>query len=740
MSFDFSLYDESDNSPIQVSKSIKSNDEVETPSFDFSLYDEPSSTINSSSNNNSSKKDPIYQQYAVKQKTPEELKKMNFSERLDYANELNREREYLSSAGFTKGALSGASFGATENIDSLKPQEYESNTGLGMTLGSFAPIGLISKAVSIPIKAYQRAAQLPNYIGEAAQTFSTGAGFSSGKEAVKALSGEETNLYEIPKTGAEFAALHSLFGVGKTLFDKFSKLSIPAQSSIIEKQIIPENLPKSQYDTASEMLSLLQKQEQKSPPRISVPEINVRAPAKSLHGRISEKRLNEIGLRPISESPRNQNLTEKTGNIFSKNRFYNTTQGGQGIKQNVIQQDEKIYKDVNQKYQKSRELNKQVSDIQPELVDDLESKIRDLQEIPEPSDVQKRVIKTSKNIMKKLVSRDKEGNITGYLPVNNQTLIDQIQSLRQIIDYDFSHGNTKNIFRPLINNLQEAVYQTAERSGATEASKAFSEARNAYRNWAETFDNPYIRPFRDKSNKDFSKLYKSSVDTDEFNVLNSILSETPEGSNISQALRRDIVEKKLSPFLENSQKANPKEFDTAVRELEAVISPEEADQVRNIFNDARKTTKPIRATAPPKKQLTNDQLIASRFTGKSPEDIQSMMNSRSGIRQLRKDSANDPIKQQVFDRLTKQKMRSILREGNIESDFKGNELYKLLNKEKNFELFSEILGESETEQLRQAAKDIGEKSAKSEFTKQMVTKVGQKVAAYKTLQLIFGLF
>ncbi len=114
------------------------------------------------------------------------------------------------------------------------------------------------------------------------------------------------------------------------------------------------------------------------------------------------------------------------------------------------------------------------------------------------------------------------------------------------------------------------------------------------------------------------------------------------------------------------------------------------------------------------------------------------MNKRSGIKQLRED-LNTPQKRATFERLKQQKIRSILREGNIEKEFTGDDLYRFLNKEHNYELLSEILGESETEALRQSAKEIGKAQVKSEVRKKNITQAAKKVAVYKTFEVILGL-
>jgi len=169
-----------------------------------------------------------------------------------------------------------------------------------------------------------------------------------------------------------------------------------------------------------------------------------------------------------------------------------------------------------------------------------------------------------------------------------------------------------------------------------------------------------------------------------------------------------------------------------------VITPQQAQQVRDLFREA--ITRPnaprsIHRATQQVRQPTTQESIAAKYLDKKPEDVQKMMSSRSGIKELRKDFSGTPQKRELFETLSQQKMRSILREGNIEKDFTGDDLYKFLNKESNYDIFSEILGESETEALRQSAKEIGKEQVKSEVRKKAVSEISKNIAAYKILKM-----
>lgn len=682
--------------------------------------------------------------FEVPKVTSEQYKNMSIREKIQYAEDLEKEQKYEESKAFVKNLASGLTLGRTENIEALKPEEGENPvaTFAGQALGAALPITGAGKIVGYGLKGASLAAsqgpKILQYLTRFAHGFGTGGLYESGKQAVNASSGNEVDLYQIPITGTLFGAGETLIQAFGDVGSKFLKLSPKHQAQILENQIIPSDLPKSQFETAEQMLRLIKEKQNRNnfpgfPPGGPPPPPGGSSPG--LGNRVARQG-EDLGLRPVPRQT-NPDLADQVGNIFSQNRFYNTTQGGHAFRNEIMAIDENVYRGVNELYRTSRELNSQINEIHPNLVGRLQNRIRELEAIPEPSDVQKRLLRASENILERVAAVGENGEVTGYLPINNQVLIDQVQSLRQIIDYDFAHGNTKNIFRPLINELQDSALSAAQSSGTPEAATAINEARNAYRMWVEAFDNDYVRPFRDASNQDYSKLFKSALDFDEHNMLGRILNTTPRGQELMNGSTREIVEKNLDKYFENPRTVNPREFDKAVRELESVITPQQAQEIRDMFRESARRPN-FRATQRVH-QPTNEEVIAAKYTERKPEEIQKMMNSRSGIKELREDFRGSEQKRELFDTLSKQKMRSVLREGNIEKDFTGDDLYKFLNKESNYEVFSEILGETEAEALRQSAKEIGKEQVKSEVRKQRISKVANKMVALKGLELLLGI-
>lgn len=221
----------------------------------FRFVDEESPSTTQAKNKN-----PL----AVPEVTSSQYKNMSPSEKIQYAKDLEKEQNYEHSKSFTKNLASGLSFGATENIESLRPEEGENPVSAfeGQLLGAALPIGLISKGVGLGLKgataAVEQGPKILQYLNRFAHGFATGGIYESGKQGVNAASGKEINLSQIPVTAALFGAGETLIQAFGDVGKKFLQLSPKHQAQVLEEGIIPSDLPKSQYETAEQMLKLVQ--------------------------------------------------------------------------------------------------------------------------------------------------------------------------------------------------------------------------------------------------------------------------------------------------------------------------------------------------------------------------------------------------------------------------------------------------------------------------------------------------
>ncbi len=462
--------------------------------------------------------------------------------------------------------------------------------------------------------------------------------------------------------------------------------------------------------------------------------------------------------RPSPNNMENPSLLNEAGNIISSNEAVNSTNAGRATVEAVRANDAIDYRAVNEAYTLSDELSSNVSDIHTNLVQQLETKAAEIRNIPHPSAPEKQLLQAIEDILKRLRTVSESGSITGFLEVDNHLLHEQAKSLRYVMDFTFEHGNTKGIFGQTVRQLEEAAELAARNQGNDAAAEGNVNARRLYREWANDYNNDYMRPYRDTSNRDYSGMFKRAANsTDEFNALNNILSRSNSGQQLSSVTKRAAVETRLGKFLENPHQANGRDFEIALRELGAVITPDEANAIRGVFNRGRSQPEPITKqpkppslkkipeenlpeftkSPPRRKEITTAKIarrkleetpemkIAAQEMNKKPEEIRNMADYPSGIKQLQKNTSKD-----VFKKIGQQRMREIIYEGQISpGKVSGKRVAEVLNKGDNYEIISEFIGENETKELLEAAQKISD----ADFTKQNIIKYAKKVAFLKTL-------
>ena len=495
-----------------------------------------------------------------------------------------------------------------------------------------------------------------------------------------------------------------------------------------------------------------------------------------LTGRVTRD-ATDVSIRPTPAPEPETSIKNKVGEVISPNSIEstaprnrgNTNTAGQQLIEGVRANDAVDYAEVNEAYRTSDQLNEQVSTIHPPLVQELEDQAATIRRIPKPSPPQEQQLSVIEEVLDEIRTVDESGNITGFKPINNRVLQEQAKALRYFMDFRFEHGNTRGLFGKTTKALEDAVEFGANSTGNEAAAEASSNARRLYRQWAEDYDNPYIRPLRDRANTDYSKTFKSTSNIDEYNAVNNILSRSNAGQQISGVARRELVQNHLKKFMDNPRTMNQAEFNETLREIGAVITPEEEFAIREQFAAARRTpvVKGKKQKKPelkePKLKKEDTSVKIPTFTGKkkfvppisevkiplkpevkptsamknaaqmmeiTPEELIRKGDDVSGLKEIKESLAGQP---KLIKKVYSDKLRQIFYEGNIEPNY-GADFYKMANKGNNYALMEEILGEEAAADFLAGAKEIG----KSKVTVERLKKVGVKIGTIKTL-LLFGI-
>lgn len=209
-------YDPDDLQKMQMSDVFSDNDPdalVEKTAKVKSIWDE------NTPENREARKQVIHDYMYAPEKTPEEISKMSFWEKIEYSKQLDREFKYRQSKGLTKGAASGVSFGLSEYVPGLEPEEDDMLFGFGELIGSAVPITGLYNLLGKPL--VKIAAKSPvAKSGLQALARMTGFGLTGGtyegvKDVVK--TGEAPSVEDVALHAASWAALDGVLqAVGKT--------------------------------------------------------------------------------------------------------------------------------------------------------------------------------------------------------------------------------------------------------------------------------------------------------------------------------------------------------------------------------------------------------------------------------------------------------------------------------------------------------------------------------------------
>jgi len=437
----------------------------------------------------------------------------------------------------------------------------------------------------------------------------------------------------------------------------------------------------------------------------------------------SDKKLGIVPVSPIIKTTESE-----IGKVISPGKFKNTTEGGKATVAKIRAKDARLYRDINSAYKEAKEANSHLSDIHPELVEKANSQLEELNEMKDKlkSGPQRELAATLDELLDTLAYRETNGRITGYRPINNQTLINIAQSQGQKVDYDFAHGQPRNIFKPIIGAIKESAKITAGKD--PKALKLLNIADKKYADRAEKFNNDYIRPFLDKSNKDFSKLYKGAQDVDEFSMLRNVLEDSKAGKNISNAILRDFVEQKLSPHIKSG---NAKAFEKQLDELGAVISPKQMTQIRDNFY----------AKSPLRTKNITQEIKSHLFKNTLPEDISRKADTISGLKGLEKEliKVNNRA---LIDRIKKFKAADLVLKGKLRPTDSVKSFLEVLKDRESLAYLVEALGRDSVNELLKLSADLQKSGKLVKIGEALIDVIktllgSKKEAAFKILKKVF---
>ena len=827
MSFDYSLYD--NEIETAAPKKVK---EVPKKSggFDYSLYDDESSS------KAPVEEDEVYKQYKAREYTPELAEKLKNSkdgflsgERLKYAEELNTEREYLRSAGFTKELASDLSFGFSERADALKPKEYETGQALGGLVGEGIKYGLgfkvLEKGIGLIPEGYKWGKRAARTLG-AADLFATNEAltqigkeeeFDPGKIGVAAVTGAAGDvairslIKYVPKVASWVKSLTKSQqedvlvnnAIPKNLSERDLKFYqdevVPQQQALGEEQykaayesalaeneqIFQQKMNNLKAEHSNDITKAKQAESEYLEGKKEIEEANaivqeeyeaakiqweetkqretvVNDAIKSANQKYEgDRKLTAIAepdaplYRPAQTQDIDQGLKENIGKVISKEKTPNPTVGGEETVGAVRASAKADQKQVAQKYKISEDLNAGVNDTHPEAGNELRNLVEHLENKGNLSPEEQQMLSSAKTTLDNMIEFDSLGKAVGWKPVNNQFLLDQAKALRNKMYYEYSESNATGIFNPLLNLYEDAARRAAIATGNEVAALANDAARASHREWAGLYKNKYINQYRNLSVNKPTQLYDSALSIDNYRQLDRVLSRTNSGQNLSSKIKRDLVNKKLEKFYNDPKKVPLDKFEDELNKLSPILSDGEKSQIVSEFKQMRKTNYipakkvepisepvapelkespvkefgPTKVKLPQKKEVstTPEMRKAEKLKNITPEKSKKLTDSASGLKELKA-----TVSKKTYEEATQRKVREIFHQGKVKQSYSGTQLFDIVNKGNNYEILSEILGESEVKSLLEAAEKIG----KTNMTRESLLKISKNVSLVKAAALL----
>jgi hypothetical protein len=334
---------------------------------------------------------------------------------------------------------------------------------------------------------------------------------------------------------------------------------------------------------------------------------------------ISPEKTAEVGKRELApqgptsvmlETKRSVKPEGRVGESLTRYKISSKKNAAQDAQRILRERSEAEHQIVNEKYDLSEKLNSKIMGERHGLLNDVEDRLADLErQGARKYDAQ------AMDILEDLRDFLKRG------PASNQDLINRERQVRKYLQHKYAH-DPKNVFIPVIQDIQKEIARSAK--GDPNAYQSYINAKAQNVKWNENYNNKYIRKFLDKENKDYQTLYNGLTSEDEYGALSKILEEHgSSGKNLSQSLKREMVEKDLKSFLynkdgaKNSNVYNSPEFREKLQEIDYLNSNEKHSILNEVKSWRSKVNRSAKQLKIPEKKKNTKVEKAKKTLAKS---------------------------------------------------------------------------------------------------------------------------
>jgi hypothetical protein len=410
---------------------------------------------------------------------------------------------------------------------------------------------------------------------------------------------------------------------------------------------------------------------------------------------------------------------------ISPREFPSEAQGGRAFSDLVKAHASNSRKSVSRAYSLAEDAYKNINSIYPKLSNELTEILSRLKTSFLPNKAESSIIKSIEDLLNEIGTAER-----GYIQAPVSRLIRTSDSITGMANYELPFTGPKDILKKIASTLDRASLKAVERSGVNP--NLMRRANRLYGEWATRFGSDQISPFLQRTIDNPEKLFNKIVkDPSTFRSMERALQGVRRSNEFMNAVAREIAKNEMRPFMgANISEVGSEEYLKKMRNLSQLIGRDNALNLdRSLRSQKRLSLKErapgdvLSSTARQKeKEIPSERIRSKAFKEKyeTPEELLKKLNTRSGIRELKKE-----LPKSAFDELIEKKGIQILKEEKIKYKSTGKEMFEALNKEKNYELFSEIIGKEKTNELL----DVLESIKDSEVTNEKIIKISKKIGS-----------
>lgn len=368
-------------------------------------------------------------------------------------------------------------------------------------------------------------------------------------------------------------------------------------------------------------------------------------------------------------------------------------------------------------------------------------------------------------------------------------------SIGNLANYDMVFPNAKNLLKEVVG----IINSTAEKSLKRQKKNPIwiKNADKYYGEMADRFYSDELFPFYEKKILNPGGLFtKAANDVGVYNALKATIGN--ENFQVIDRLDKEFIKNLTKKYEKNPNLVDSRDFGQDIKDLSSIIGSDRGNRVKKFFEEKfkhAKTTEVARGKSAeierrfkkregedrpeikevkrilkaerPKKEEIIRKLSAEKRTEverrfktrepyerprikeperklkpiegeyKTPEDIDAAFNKRSGIRKLHRQMKEAHLEKE-FTELSADKMASILSNGTMGSKkLTGQNVYDNLIKEHNYEIASELIGESNVKEILANAKRHANVEITATAAKDIFKNILHMAIGGKALKILF---